>query len=169
MPELSLTTDYGDFTSDAQVDFNPAPYTYRFSGHGPSIDINRAVGASSGFGPASIDIDVDGAGADPKAVHASGVANLGVGTFPDASVFQGIDKSSREPDRRGRSDQTTEARFELQNGFVWLAPFRFEADRLLMAVEGTANLDGPRDFDLTVAADREAFRSTAWGQTFSTS
>ncbi|HXV65352.1 MAG TPA: hypothetical protein VEK15_31950 [Vicinamibacteria bacterium] len=158
MPELSLTTDYGDFATDAEIDFNPTPYAYRFSARGPSIDVNRCVGASSGFGPASVELDIAGEGPDPKAVVADGVASLSAGTFPDASVFRQIDEALGKDVVVGSPYKATQASFRLENGVVSLAPFQFEAERLLMAVQGTASLDGPIDFDLSVATDREGIQ-----------
>ncbi|HSF14868.1 MAG TPA: hypothetical protein VLK65_04895 [Vicinamibacteria bacterium] len=158
MPELSLTTDYGDFASDAEFDFNPTPYAYRFSARGPSIDVNRCVGASSGFGPASIELDISGEGPDPKAVVADGVASLSAGNFPDASVFRQIDQALGKDVVVGSPYKATQASFRLENGVVSLAPLQLEAERLLMAVQGTASLDGPIDFDLSLATDREGIQ-----------
>jgi hypothetical protein len=155
MPELSLATDYGDLSANMNVDFNPAPFTYALAGSGGPLDLSKTVGATSGFGPAKVDLVAEGSGSDPETAKASGVVELGAGTFPSSSVFHGIDDALGKNVVVGNAYQATEARFELAGGVVSLAPFQFEAERLRMEVSGTASLDGPLDFDLSLATARE--------------
>ena len=57
------------------------------------LDLNGMVGASEGFGPATMQLEAEGAGADTKDVDASGGLNLAAGEFPSVDVFTGIDKA----------------------------------------------------------------------------
>jgi hypothetical protein len=155
MPELALTTDYGDLSANMNLDFSVSPFTYTFAARGGPLDLNRAVGATAGLGPAQLETTANGAGADPKAATAQGVVELQPGTFPSSSVFQQIDDALGKSVVVGNAYQATDLQFQLENGIVTLSPFQFEAERLRMQVAGTASLDGPLDFDLSVATTRD--------------
>jgi hypothetical protein len=137
------------------ADFNPVPFTFELNANGTSLDINSLMGAASGFGPASIAIEVAGAGTSSKDVKASGTVGLAKGSFPDAEVFRGVDQALGKKVIVGAPYQETEARFRLEKDVLRLDPFQFETERARLSLDGTITLDGSLDLALDVATTRE--------------
>ena len=113
------------------------------------------VGASEGFGPATVQLESDGAGADTKDVDASGGLNLAAGEFPSVDVFTGIDKALGKQVVAGAPYEATELSFVLDNNIIRLAPFRFTTEFARLDLDGTISLEGPIDLGLSVATPRE--------------
>ena len=155
LSELVFTTAHGKFAADANVDFNPVPFTYTMTATGDPLDLNGMVGASEGFGPATVQLDADGAGADTKDVDASGGLNLAAGEFPSVDVFTGIDKALGKQVVAGAPYEATELSFVLDNNIIRLAPFRFTTEFARLDLDGTISLEGPIDLGLSVATPRE--------------
>ena len=155
LSELVFTTAHGKFAADANVDFNPVPFTYTMTATGDPLDLNGMVGASEGFGPATVQLESDGAGADTKDVDASGGLNLAAGEFPSVDVFTGIDKALGKQVVAGAPYEATELSFVLDNNIIRLAPFRFTTEFARLDLDGTISLEGPIDLGLSVATPRE--------------
>ena len=129
--------------------------TYTMTATGDPLDLNGMVGASEGFGPATVQLDADGAGADTKDVDASGGLNLAAGEFPSVDVFTGIDKALGKQVVAGAPYEATELSFVLDNNIIRLAPFRFTTEFARLDLDGTISLEGPIDLGLSVATPRE--------------
>ena len=155
LSELVFTTAHGKFAADANVDFNPVPFTYTMTATGDPLDLNGMVGASEGFGPATVQLESDGAGADTKDVDASGGLNLAAGEFPSVDVFTGTDKALGKQVVAGAPYEATELSFVLDNNIIRLAPFRFTTEFARLDLDGTISLEGPIDLGLSVATPRE--------------
>ncbi len=155
LSELVFTTTHGKFAADANVDFNPVPFTYTMTATGDPLDLNGMVGASEGFGPATMQLEADGAGADTKDVDASGGLDLAAGKFPSVVVFSGIYKSLVKLLFAGAHYEATELSFVLDNNIIRLAPFRFTTEFARLDLDGTISLEGPIDLGLSVATPRE--------------
>jgi hypothetical protein len=153
--ELVFTTTHGKFAADANVDFNPVPFTYTMTATGDPLDLNGMLGATEGFGPATVQLEADGAGADTKDVDANGGLKLAAGTFPESDPFTGIDKALGKQVVAGAPYEATELSFVLDNNIIRLAPFRFTTEFARLELDGTISLEGPIDLGLSVATPRE--------------
>ncbi len=155
IPALTATVWQGKVDAKAQVDFNPVPYTYRLSLHGEDLDLNPLIGATAGLGAATLDMEADGAGASTRDVRANGSVQLAAGQLPDAPTLERIDRVLGKTVVVGAPYEATRADFTLAGNVARLAPFQFRTERARLALEGTANLDGPLDLDLSVATLRD--------------
>ena len=97
LTELVFRTPHGNFSADAQVDFNPVPFTYTMSAQGDPLDLNSMTGASEGFGPGTVRLEAEGSGAETKDVKATGGLQLAAGEFPNIDMFTGVDKVLGKP------------------------------------------------------------------------
>ena len=158
LSELVFTTTHGKFAADANVDFNPVPFTYTMTATGDPLDLNGMVGATEGFGPATVQLEAGGAGADTKDVDANGGLNLAPGTFPETDPFTGIDKALGKQVVAGAPYEATELSFVLDNNIIRLAPFRFTTEFARLELDGTISLAGPVDLGLSVATPREGLQ-----------
>ena len=155
LSELVFTTTHAKFAADANVDFNPVPFTYTMTATVDPLDLNGMVGATEGFGPATMQLEAEGAGADTKDVVASGGLNLAAGEFPSVDVFTGIDKALGKQVVAGAPYEATELSFVLDNNIIRLAPFRFTTELARLDLDGTISLEGPIDLGLSVSTPRE--------------
>ena len=155
LSELVFTTTHGKFAADANVDFNPVPFTYTMTATGDPLDLNGMVGATKGFGPATMQLEAEGTGADTKDVDASGGLSLAAGEFPSVDVFTGIDKALGKQVVAGAPYEATELSFVLDNNIIRLTPFRFTTEIARLNLDGTISLEGPIDLGLSVATPRE--------------
>ena len=153
--ELVFTTTHGKFAADANVDFNPVPFTYTMTATVDPLDLNGMVGASEGFGPATMQLEAEGAGADTKDVDARGGLTLAGGEFPSVDPFTGIDKALGKQVVAGAPYEATELSFVLDNNIIRLAPFRFTTELARLDLDGTISLEGPIDLGLSVSTPRE--------------
>jgi hypothetical protein len=158
IPELSFRLPHGSFTAGAKLDFNRVPFTYALTSTGDPLDLNGMVGATEGFGPARIHLEVQGAGPETKDMRADGRLVLDEGRFPDAPMFSRIDSALGKKTVVGSSYEATEATFRMENDRVKLDPFRFLSGDARVDVSGTVRLDGPIAFDLSLATPREGLK-----------
>lgn len=155
LSELVFTTTHAKFAANANVDFNPVPFAYTMTATGEPLDLNGMVGATDGFGPASVQLDADGEGADTKDVGATGGLKLAAGVFPDVDILSGIDQALGKQVVVGAEYEATELSFVLENNVMRLAPFRFTSEFARLDLDGTVDLTGPIDLGLSVATPRE--------------
>jgi hypothetical protein len=155
MSSLEMMSPYGPFTATMQIDLNAVPYAYTLTAKGDPLDLNRAMGASEGFGPGRAEMKASGAGPESKAVKASGEVALAAGRFPAAPAFEGVDAALGKKVLVGSSYQATSLRFRLANDVVTLQPFRLEAELARLDLQGTVKVAGPLDLALSVATPRE--------------
>jgi uncharacterized protein involved in outer membrane biogenesis len=158
VPELTCKTPYGPFGANLEVDFSAVPFCYAFSGRGDPLDVNRMLGATEGFGPASVAVEAEGAGPEPRDLTGNGRVSLAQGRFPAMEMLSRIDQALGKTAVVGGRYEATEATFKLKNNVVTLAPFRFTSDIARLDLEGWANLEGPLDLKLAVATPREGLR-----------
>ncbi len=155
MPELTGNVAQGKVTANMQADFKPVPYTYHMSLRGEGLNLNQLIGATGGLGPAALNLEAHGAGASSRDVQANGSVQLAAGSLPDAPMLKRIDESLGKNIIVGAPYQATKADFTVANNVATLAPFQFVTERARMDLQGTANLEGPLDLDLSVATPRE--------------
>ncbi len=155
MPTLTFATKHAQFGANMDVDFNPVPFTYQMSAQGDPLDLNGMMGASEGFGPAKTQLDAEGVGLETEDVKASGGFQMAEGEFPAAPAFTGIDEALGKKVIVGSRYKATEARYRLVNNILTLDPFRFESGDARLDLAGTVNLEGPVNFNLSVATARE--------------
>lgn len=155
LSELSFTTTHGEFGANANVDFNPVPFTYTMTAIGDPIDLNGMMGASEGFGATNVQLDATGVGADTRDVDATGAVRIDKGTFPNSDPFTGIDQALGKQVVAGAPYEATELTFVLDNNIINVAPFRFTAEFARLELDGTVDLAGPIDLELSVATPRE--------------
>jgi hypothetical protein len=146
---------HAKFTAGAKLDFQRAPFTYAMNAKGDSMDVNGMVGAKEGFGPASLHLEVQGAGPETKDLKAEGLLALQEGRFPAAPMFARIDTALGKKAVVGSPYQATEVSLRIANDRVLLAPFRFESGDARLDLQGTMELAGSIDFDLSLATPRE--------------
>ncbi len=158
IPELSFLLPNGKFAADAKLDFNPVPFAYTMNAKGEPLDLNGMVGATEGFGPATLELEAKGAGPETKDLKGNGQVRLAEGRFPDAKMFIQIDAALGKKAVVGSPYKATEASFRLENNRVTLAPFRFESGDARLDLQGTMSLEGPVDFDLSLATPREGLQ-----------
>lgn len=158
VPELSFLLPHGKFSADAVLDFKPVPFTYKMNAKGDPLDLNGMVGATKGFGAASVEVEATGRGPETKDLKGKGRVLIAEGQFPDAKVFQGIDTALGKKAVVGSPYKATEASFRMENDRVILALFRFESGDARLDLEGALLLEGPIDFDLSLATPREGLR-----------
>jgi len=163
IPELSFLLPNGKFAADAKLDFNPVPFTYTMNAKGDPLDLNGMVGATSGFGPSTLELEAKGAGPETKNLKGNGQVRLAEGRFPDAKMFSQIDAALGKKAVVGASYKATEASFRMENDRVTLAPFQFESGDARLDLQGTMRLDGPVDFDLSLATPREGLQIEGMG------
>lgn len=155
LTELVFGTEHGQFAANANVDFNPVPFSYTMTATGDPLDLNGMMGASEGFGPANVQLEANGAGADTKDVDADGGLTIGKGTFPNSSPFTGIDQALGKQVVAGAPYEATDLTFVLDNNIMRFAPFRFTTEFARLELQGTVDLAGPVDMALSVATPRE--------------
>ncbi len=158
IPELSFQLPNGKFTADAKLDFNPVPFTYTMNAKGEPLDVNGMVGATNGFGPATLVLDAKGAGPETKDLKGKGQVRLAEGSFPNAKMFRDLEAVLGKRALLGSSYKATEASFRMENDRVTLAPFRFESGDARLDLSGTMSLHGSIDFDLSLATSREGLK-----------
>jgi AsmA-like C-terminal region len=158
IPELSFLLPNGKFTADAKLDFNPVPFTYTMNARGEPLDVNGMVGATEGFGPGTLKLEAKGAGPETKDLKGDGQVRLAEGNFPNAKMFRDLEAVLGKTALLGSSYKATEASFRMENDRVILAPFRFESGDARLDLSGTMSLDGPIDFDLSLATPREGLK-----------
>jgi len=158
IPELSFLLPNGKVAADAKLDFNPVPFAYTMNAKGEPLDLNGMVGATSGFGPANLELEAKGAGTETKDLKGNGQVRLAEGRFPDAKMFTQIDAALGKKAVVGSRYKATEASFRMENNRVILAPFRFESGDARLDLQGTMSLEGPVDFDLSLATPREGLQ-----------
>ena len=158
IPELSFLLPNGQFAADAKLDFNPVPFAYTMNAKGEPLDLNGMVGATSGFGPATLELEAKGTGPETKELKGNGQVRLAEGRFPDAKMFTQIDAALGKKAVVGSPYKATEASFRMENNRVTMAPFRFESGDARLDLQGTMSLEGPVDFDLSLATPREGLR-----------
>jgi hypothetical protein len=73
-------------------------------------------------------------------------------------MFRDVDAALGKKAVVGSKYQATEASFRMENDRVTLAPFRFESGDARLDLQGTMRLDGPIDFDVSLATPREGLR-----------
>lgn len=161
VPALAFSLPNGKFRADAELDFNPVPFTYKLSARGEPIDVNGMVGAKGakqGFGAATVQLDAHGAGPESKALAGKGELQLAEGRFPDVSMFRQIDDALGKKAVVGSPHKATQIVFQMANDRVTLAPFRLESGDARIDMRGTMSLAGPVDFVLSVATPREGLK-----------
>ncbi|HEY7698739.1 MAG TPA: AsmA-like C-terminal region-containing protein, partial [Vicinamibacteria bacterium] len=134
------------------------PFTYTMKAKGDPLDLNGMVGATSGFGPAKLELEARGSGPETKDLKGKGQMRLAEGRFPDAKMFQQIDTALGKKAVVGSPYKATQASFRMENDRVSLAPFQFESGDARLDLEGTMLLEGPIDFDLSLATPREGLQ-----------
>jgi uncharacterized protein involved in outer membrane biogenesis len=155
LSELKFATRHGQFAAEANVDFNPVPFTYSATATGKPLDLNGMLGATEGMGPAEVQLAAEGEGADTKDVDANGGLKLAGGAFPDVDAFSGIDRALGKQVVVGAPYEATELSFVLDNNVIRVAPFRFTTELARLDLQGTISLLGPIDLGLSVATPRE--------------
>jgi uncharacterized protein involved in outer membrane biogenesis len=165
IPELTFQLPNGKFAADARLDFNSVPLAYTMNAKGDPLDLNGMVGATEGFGPATLELQARGAGPETKDLKGNGQVRLAEGRFPDAKVFSQIDAALGKKAVVGSPYKATQATFRMENNRVFLAPFHFESGDARLDLEGTMSLEGPVDFDLSVATPREGLKVEGTGST----
>ena len=155
LTELTFNTPHGHFGGDAQVDFNPVPFTYTMSAQGDPLDLNSMTGASEGFGPGTLRLEAEGSGAETKDIKATGGLQLAAGEFPDIDMFTGVDKALGKPVLVGAAYEATEVSFTLENNVIRLSPFRFTSGAARLDLSGTVSLEGPIGLEFSVATPRD--------------
>jgi tetratricopeptide (TPR) repeat protein len=163
IPELSFRLPNGKFAADAKLDFNPVPFTYTMNAKGEPLDLNGMVGATEGFGPATLELEAKGAGPETKDLKGNGQVRFAEGRFPDAKMFTQIDAALGKKAVVGSPYKATEASFRMENNRVTMAPFRFESGDARLDLQGTMSLQGPVDFDLSLATPRVGLRIVGVG------
>lgn len=163
IPELSFLLPNGKFAADAKLEFNPVPFTYTMNAKGDPLDLNGMVGATDGFGPTTLELEAKGAGPETKDLKGNGHVRLAEGRFPDAKMFTQIDAALGKKAVVGSPYKATEATFRMENNRVTLAPFRFESGDARLDLHGTISLEGPVDFDLSLATPREGLQIEGMG------
>jgi hypothetical protein len=73
-------------------------------------------------------------------------------------MFSRIDTALGKKAVVGSPYKATEASFRMENNRVILTPFQFESGDARLDVTGTMSLEGPVDFDVSVATPREGLR-----------
>jgi uncharacterized protein involved in outer membrane biogenesis len=165
IPELTFQLPNGKFAADARLDFNSVPLAYTMNAKGDRLDLNGMVGATEGFGPATLELQARGAGPETKDLKGNGQVRLAEGRFPDAKVFSQIDAALGKRAVVGSPYKATQATFRMENNRVFLAPFHFESGDARLDLEGTMSLEGPVDFDVSVATPREGLKVEGTGST----
>jgi len=163
IPELSFSMPDGRFTASAKLDFHQVPFTYSMNAKGEPLDLNGMVGAKEGFGSGTLHLEVQGAGPETKDLRAEGLLALPEGRFPDAPMFSRIDTALGKKTVVGAPYKVTEVSLRMENDRVILAPFRFESGDARLDLQGTMNLEGSVDFDLSLATPREGLRIEGMG------
>jgi uncharacterized protein involved in outer membrane biogenesis len=155
VPELSFSMPHGKFVTEARFDFNPVPAAYELKGRGEPLDLNGMVGAKEGFGPGTLQLDANGKGPETKDLKADGRLQIAEGSFPAVSMFSQIDQALGKKVVEGASYKATEVKVRLSGNRVTLEPFRLETEAARLDLKGQMNLEGPIDFDLSIATPRE--------------
>jgi hypothetical protein len=158
IPALSFRMPQGKFLADAKLDFNAVPFAYTMNAKGEPLDLNGMVGATSGFGPAALELKANGSGPETKALKGSGEVRLAEGSFPDAKMFRDLDAALGKKALVGSKYKATQMSFRMENDRIALAPFRFESGDARLDLQGSMLLEGPIDFDLSLATPREGLR-----------
>jgi len=165
LSDFAFLTPHGAFSATGKVDFNPVPFTYTLAAVGDPLDVNGMMGATSGFGPATLQLDVEGLGADVADVVADGALNLDAGEFPDVPMFSGIDQALGKQVVTGAAYEKTSAVIRLEDNIVRLMPFRFTSEFARLDLDGTVNLAGPLALTLAVATPRDGLSIEGVGGT----
>ena len=165
MPELAVTTDFGQLTSAMTLDLKPSPCSYDFKATGSAIDVNKLLGAPGGFGSGALQLNAKGSGPEPDAVHATGSVKLAAGKIPVTKVTQGVDQVLGKQVMAGSPYKPTELAFALETGVITLSPFRFETEHARVDLQGTAALAGPLDVRVGLATPRQGITIDGVGGT----
>ena len=166
---LALTTEDGRLTvEELLVDLNPDPYTFRTSLVGDDLDLNGLIGVPEvdSLGPARIDMDVAGAGADTANVVGSGTMYLSAGHIPDAPVLEQV-ASLIGLQLAGLAYEPTTIEFELADDRVDVAPFEIVSESARLRAAGQLAVDGVLDWKARVSVQRQDIDLSDWGGGFS--
>ncbi len=162
MPEGRLTLE------ELLVDLNPDPYTFRTSLSGEDLDLNGLIGVPEvdSLGPARIEMDAAGAGADTGSIVGGGTIHLSAGHIPDAPILDQV-TSLIGLQLAGLAYEATVIKFRLGDDRVDVAPFEIVSEVVRLEAAGQLTIDGVLDGRARVSIERENIDLGAWGGDFS--
>ena len=166
---LALTTPEGRLTlEELVVDVNPSPYTFRTSLSGEDLDLNGLIGVPevASLGPARIEMNAAGSGADTGSIVGGGTIYLSAGQIPEAPILDQV-TSLIGLQLAGLAYEATVIEFRLANDRVDVAPFEIVSEAARLEVAGQLAIDGILDGRARVLIERENIDLGAWGGDFS--
>ena len=158
-----VISDFGVETDHAALEVSqfdldlrrePSPYSIAIGG---SYDLNSAVAAegSDSFGPASLQMVLEGSGPGLDQMTGAGVLRLESGAIPSFSMVSLIERLLGEQLITGMRYEATNIEFTLADAVLELAPFVMPLEKMQISGRGTVELSGSLDLQLGIKLPRE--------------
>jgi len=160
---LVAISDFGVDTENAaleisrlDLDLRQEPPRYSLA-LGGTYDLDSAVATegSDSFGPASLQMSLEGRGPGLDQMTGAGVLRLESGSIPPFPMVSLIERLLGEQLITGTRYEATNIEFTLAETIVDLAPFVMALENMQIAGQGTVELSGPLDLQLGIKLPRE--------------
>ncbi|MCG8460976.1 MAG: hypothetical protein MI919_32225 [Holophagales bacterium] len=156
LEDLGLPMAMGVLTlRDVDVDLARESLAYTVEVAGDPLQTQKILGASSGFGDASLALDLAGVGTDPVDAEGEGALTVGAGQLGDAPAIVALERLLVGTDLIGRPYEAFESRFRIADASLELLPFEIRAGDLAFGLHGAAGFDGVLDLRLELSMPRD--------------
>ncbi len=155
--DLSMSTEYGDLSSNLTLDFKPVPFAFSFDARGDPINVNQIVGLGTEgtLGSGQLEIEGTGRGNDPEQMDAHGNLQLAPGKIPNHTVLAKAAQILGLKNLVGAPYQASPATFQVRDRRVTLDGFELKSELAAVGVSGWAQLAGPISMVVTLLIPRQ--------------
>jgi hypothetical protein len=160
-PDVRFQTEEGPFTATWSADLRHLPFSYTLALDGAPLDLNAALGRSSGpgrLGPARLRLDGRGVGPEARGLAGKGVLRLDEGTLPSSPLLVALEQAVGRTHFVGSSYRAGETPFRIDDGRVSFEGFRLDTDAAGIVAGGWTGLDGALEVTVGVRTPRAQVR-----------
>lgn len=152
---VRFQTPQGPFEATLDAQLEKLPFAYTLSLRGQPLDLGAMMaGGAAGAGPAAIELDGRGAGAEAAGLIGRGVLRLEAGQLPATPLLRALERTLGRTRLVGARYEATEAPFRVEGGRVLLDDLRLRTEQVGLDVAGWASLDGPLHLRLSIHTPR---------------
>ncbi|MEO1368840.1 MAG: hypothetical protein AAFX50_16820, partial [Acidobacteriota bacterium] len=156
LSQLTMPMGFGDMVfAEVDVDLGADPFTYRVDGAGSDLRTHVLFGAKSGFGPARLELEMNGEGTATDAAAGGGRLVVGAGSLGELPILAGVEKLVLGSNLIGRPYEPFEVRFRLGDDALHVEPFEVVSGGSRMRFGGTVSLSGPVRLQTVLDLPRE--------------
>ncbi|MEM1181961.1 MAG: hypothetical protein AAGM22_26680 [Acidobacteriota bacterium] len=156
LTQLTMPMAVGDMVFDEiDVDLAAEPFTYRVAGAGTELRTHVLFGAKSGFGPARLELEMNGEGTATTNAIGGGRLVVGAGSLGQLPILSGVEKLVIGSNLVGRAYEPFEVRFRLGDEELHVEPFDVVSGRSRMRFGGSVALAGGVRLETVLDLPRE--------------